>query len=131
MKMFIILTLTIALSIAQDDKPATMLEDKYTLTEEKLATIDDKLASPTDTKTTQEDELKMTEKKLLDSLKKESIDVDETRDASRIAGGVEAIAGENLDYALLHVFFQNQAQICGGVLVHPDYVVTTASCVKE
>lgn len=49
----------------------------------------------------------------------------------RIASGQVAVSGENLDYVLLTVVFQNQMQTCGGVLVHPRYVLTTASCVYE
>lgn len=33
---------------------------------------------------------------------------------TKIAGGVKAKAGENLDFVLLTIIFQNQAQICGG-----------------
>ena len=33
---------------------------------------------------------------------------------TRIASGTKAKAGENLDFVLLTVIFQNQAQICGG-----------------
>lgn len=33
---------------------------------------------------------------------------------TKIASGTKAKAGENLDFVLLTVIFQNQAQICGG-----------------
>lgn len=58
-------------------------------------------------------------------------DTNENRASSRIAAGVDAKAGENLDFAMLSVFFQNQAQICGGSLIFPQYVITTATCVQE
>lgn len=34
--------------------------------------------------------------------------------STRIAAGTKAKAGENLDFVVLTVIFQNQAQICGG-----------------
>jgi hypothetical protein len=56
---------------------------------------------------------------------------DEVRTNERIASGVDGIAGENLDYVQLTIIFYNQMQSCGGILIHPQYVLTTASCVKE
>ncbi|KAG5671435.1 hypothetical protein PVAND_001631 [Polypedilum vanderplanki] len=56
---------------------------------------------------------------------------DVPNEKQRIASGVDATVGENLEYVLLTIIFYNQMQTCGGILVQPQYVVTTASCVKD
>lgn len=46
------------------------------------------------------------------------ISICECRDISnftRISSGEPGVKGENLDYVLLSILFQNQAQICGGL----------------
>jgi secreted trypsin-like serine protease len=56
---------------------------------------------------------------------------DARKNYARIAAGVDGAAGENLNYVLLSVLFYNQAQKCGGILIHPQFVLTTATCVYE
>ena len=50
---------------------------------------------------------------------------------SRVAAGIEAKVTDNLDFARLTIVFQNQMQQCGGSLIHPLFVLTSATCVKE
>lgn len=52
-------------------------------------------------------------------------------DDNKIASGYPAPKEKNLDYAFLSVVFINQAQICGGVLIEPEWILTSATCVSE
>ncbi|CAO1427005.1 unnamed protein product [Diamesa tonsa] len=49
----------------------------------------------------------------------------------RIAGGVDSKAGEQPSFVYLTVLFEEKTQNCGGVLIKPNYVLTSASCVKD
>lgn len=49
----------------------------------------------------------------------------------KIGSGKDVKPGENLDYVVLNVIFQNQGQKCGGTLIAPQYVLTSATCVFE
>ena len=49
----------------------------------------------------------------------------------RIAGGVDSKPGQQPSYVYLNVLFEEKSQNCGGVLIKPNYVLTSASCVKE
>lgn len=49
----------------------------------------------------------------------------------KIGSGKDVKAGDNLDYVVLNVVFQNQGQKCGGTLIAPQYVLTSATCVFE
>jgi secreted trypsin-like serine protease len=50
---------------------------------------------------------------------------------AKVASGMPAPKGLQLDYAFLSVVFVNQAQICGGSLIAPDMILTSATCVSE
>ncbi|KAL7022983.1 hypothetical protein ACKWTF_012445 [Chironomus riparius] len=49
----------------------------------------------------------------------------------KIGSGKDVKSGENLDYVVLNVVFQNQGQKCGGTLIAPQYVLTSATCVFD
>lgn len=49
----------------------------------------------------------------------------------KIGSGKDVKLGENLDYVVLNIIFQNQGQKCGGTLIAPQYVLTSATCVYE
>lgn len=49
----------------------------------------------------------------------------------RIASGKDSKPNEELDYVILNVVFQNQMQRCGGTLIAPQYVLTSATCLYE
>jgi secreted trypsin-like serine protease len=50
---------------------------------------------------------------------------------SRIASGIAAKKGENLDFCYLSINFFNKQQSCGCLILSPDYVITSARCVVE
>ncbi|XP_070497984.1 ionotropic receptor 21a [Chironomus tepperi] len=49
----------------------------------------------------------------------------------KIGSGKDVKPGENLDYVVLNIIFQNQGQKCGGTLIAPQYVLTSATCVFD
>ncbi|CAO1428286.1 unnamed protein product [Diamesa serratosioi] len=49
----------------------------------------------------------------------------------RIAGGVDSKPGEQPSFVYMSVLFEEKTQNCGGVLIKPNYVLTSASCVKD
>lgn len=52
-------------------------------------------------------------------------------DDQKIASGTAAKKGEFNDFCYLSISFFQKSQTCGCYIAHPQYVVTSARCVKE
>ena len=48
---------------------------------------------------------------------------------SRIASGITTKPEVVPDFVSLKIIFENELKTCGGTLIRPDYVLTSASCV--
>lgn len=50
---------------------------------------------------------------------------------TKISEGKPVKRGQVIDYAFLTVAFINQVQVCGGVLITDEWVLTSATCLYE